>query len=435
MSEFSPFSKLQKRTVEVNFNGGSISGDAGVLLLREVDKKSGLTKDLSKCFLDRRDQGKVRHTVLGMLRQRVFGIAQGYEDLNDHDSLRNCKGMQASVGSLTTLASSPTLCRFEKMADRSFAIQAHKIMVEQFISSFKTPPKELILDFDATDTQIHGDQEEGHYNGYYKHECFLPLYVFCEKFLLASYLRPSCKDQALHSGAILKLLVDRLRQKWPDVRIIFRADCGFWRTHTISWCERNNVEYIVGIGGNQNLYKQTVDTVEQLREEFGDSQEGKLRKFTEFQYAAKGWKCERKIIGKAEINRHETNQRFIATNIERYDPKHLYEKIYCMRGEMENRIKEQKLDLFSDRMSAHEWWANQFRILLSAFAYILINYIRQKFLKGTRFAKAQIGTIILKILKVGAIISANTRKIIFSLASGCPDQDIWNIIMNKMRLE
>ena len=259
--------------------------------------------------------------------------------------------------------------------------------------------------------------------------------MFCDKFLLAAYLRPSYEDQALHSGAILKLLVDRLREQWPDVRIIFRADCGFWRPRTISWCERNDVEYIVGIGGNQNLYEQIVDVVEELREEFGDAKEGKIRKFKSFQYAAKSWKYERKIIGKAEINRHDTTQRFIATNIERYTPQHLYEEIYCMRGEMENRIKEQKLDLFSDRMSAQQWWANQFRILLSAFAYILINYIRQKYLAGTRLAKAQIGTIINKLFKVGAIILRNTRKIIFSLASACPYQDVWNIIMRKMRLE
>jgi len=247
------FQSFKSRKIEANFSGGAITSDGGVLILREIDNKLGLSRAAARVFKDQRVAGKRVHSILSMIRQRVFGIALGYEDLNDHNALRKDEAFQTSVEAEKHLASSSTLCRFEKSANREIGVGINRLLVEQFIASFKKPPEELVLDFDATDLPIYGNQEKKAYHGYYHHHCFLPLHVFCKDQLLISYLRPCNQDQAKHAWAILSLLVKRFRKKWPEVSIVFRADSGFCRHRIFQWCERNNVEYIVGIGGNSRL--------------------------------------------------------------------------------------------------------------------------------------------------------------------------------------
>lgn len=426
------FSTLKNRKIEVNFKGGDISSDGGVLLLREADRRLGISDGIAKLFPDQRDPSRITHHVLTMLKQRVYGIALGYEDLNDHDTLRHCPALQTAIDRLDNMASSATLCRFENSVDRKFVIEAHMLMVDKFIESYTETPKQLILDFDATDDEIHGHQEGRHYHGYYRHHCFLPLYVFCNKKLLVSYLRTSNQDQAKHSWAILAMLVKRLRQSWPDVEIILRGDSGFCRHKMLDWCDKHGVGYIVGQAQNGRLNKLLEPTMQQAREEYSKAQI-KQRHFTEFLYQAGSWSHERKIIGKAEVTNMGENPRYIVTNVSG-TPADLYEKIYCERGNMENRIKEQQLELFADRTSCHKWWPNQFRMILSSLAYTLVEYIRDKFLQGTELAVAQVGTIRLKLFKIGAIVIRNTRRIKFLLSSSYPYQSLWNSIMQKLAL-
>jgi len=427
------FPSQKGKKVEVNFSGGDVTSDGGVLLVREIDRKLGLTKKVSELIPDTRDQRYVDHSVEEMLAQRIYGIALGYEDVNDHITLRKDPGFQTAINCETDLASTSTLSRFENSVSRNTIVEINKLHVETFINSFKKAPKKLILDFDPTDDPIHGCQENRHYNGYYKSFCYLPLYVFCGEQLLVSYLRPCNIDGAKHSWAILSLLVKRFRQKWPGVKIIFRGDGGFCRPKMLQWCDKHDVSYIVGIGRNNRLLKfsealrtEAAELVEQTQE--------KHRLFGEFQYAAESWEHERKIIVKAEHTLLGANPRFIVTNLEG-NPQELYEKIYCARGDMENRIKEQQLDLFADRTSCHGWWANHFRLLLSSCAYVLISAIRRIALKGTTLAKAQCGTIRLKLLKIGAIIIRNTRRIKFLLSSSYPYQNLFYKIHRKLLLE
>jgi hypothetical protein len=427
------FSKVKNRQIEINFTGGDISSDGGVLLLREADRRIGMTNELAKIFVDEREASRVTHSMQLMIKQRVYGIALGYEDLNDHDNLRKCPAMQTSIDTLDDMASSSTLCRMENSADRQFAIKAHELMIDKFIASYKMTPKQLILDFDATDDEIHGEQEGKFYHGYYGHNCFLPLYVFCEKKLLVSYLRSSKQDQAKHAWAILSLLVKRFRKEWPEVEIIFRGDSGFCRHQMLDWSDRNNVKYIVGMAQNKRLNALLEPTMQKSKEAFVVSQE-KQRLFKEFQYKAGSWSYERKLVGKAEVTRLGKNPRYIVTNLSG-DPEDLYDKVYCARGEMENRIKEQQLALFADRTSCHKWWANQFRMILSAIAYTLVEYIRDKFLHSTELAKAQVGTIRLKLFKIGAVIIRNSRRVKFLLSSSYPYQRIWDHIMKTLALE
>jgi hypothetical protein len=375
------FSPCKGRKIEVNFQGGAVTSDAGIILLREVDRKLELTKALAEDFPDERDQRYVDHSIRSMMAQRIHGLALGYEDLNDHKTLRKDIGFQTAIDCDVDLASVSTLSRFENAATRETAINTNRLFVETFISTFKKPPKELILDFDPTDDRIHGHQANRYYHGYYKSYCYLPLYVFCNDQLLVSYLRPCNIDGAKHAWAILKLLVKRLRQEWPEVKIIFRGDSGFCRDLMLRWCDKHNVGYITGIGSNNRLLKASVDLRTKAAEEFERTQE-KQKLFGEFEYAAKTWKANRKIIVKAEHTSKGANPRFTVTNLSGA-PQMLYEEVYCGRGDMENRIKEQQLDLFADRTSCHNWWPNQFRLLLSGCAYVLISELRRTALKGT----------------------------------------------------
>ena len=429
--EILSFPALNRRKIEAEFSGGDITSDGGVLLLRQMDKQLGLMESINHILHDPREQDQVTHSQISLLRQRVYGLCLGYEDLNDHKTLRTDPAIQTALDRDDVLASQSTLCRLENRTDRRAMVDIHKVFFEQFIASFKKPPKELILDFDATDDPTHGSQEHVFYHGYYRHYCFLPLYVFCKGQMLVSYLRPSNIDGAKHSGAILKLLVTALREVWPDVHIIFRGDGGFCRHTMLSWCERYNVSYIVGYTRNKRLEKIIASALEATQKQFEITQE-KQRDFMCFRYGAKSWNKQRQVIAKLEVTDKGPNPRFIITNLPG-DAQALYDGVYCARGDMENRIKEQQLGLFADRTSAHDWWANQFRLLLSSLAYILLESIRRIALKGTELERAQATTIRLKLLKIGAVILRNTRRIRFLLSSHYPHQKLFKTVTARLQ--
>lgn len=425
------FPSCKRRRVEAEFRGGSISSDGGSLLLRDLDKRLGLVHTVARHLEDSRRQASCAHDLESLLRQRIFGLCLGYEDLNDHQTLRTDPALQTVLDKDSTLASAPTLCRFENRADRDFARVVHRALFDAFVASFDAPPEELILDFDATDDLVHGMQEGRFFHGYYDHYCFLPLYVTCGDHLLVSYLRASKIDAAKHAGAILKLLVHALRAVWPDVRIIFRADSGFCRHHVLDWCERNDVGYIVGIAKNNRLQTLAAELIEQAADVFEATNE-KQRLFDDLTYGAKTWTTERRVIVKAEHNRLGPNTRYLVTNLTG-DAQHLYDDLYCQRGDMENRIKEQQLDLFADRTSCHRWWANQCRLLLSSLAYTLMAALRRLALKNTELAHACCNTIRLKLLKIGAVILRNTRRVRFLLSSAYPHQALFRQVCAQIR--
>jgi len=427
------FPALKNRKIEVSFSGGSITSDGGILLLRQVEQKTKLLEKVTNIIPDDRDQDKIEHSVQSMLTQRVFGLALGYEDLNDQTTLRKDIAFQVGVNSTDVLASSPTLCRFENKATKKMAFDIHKVMVDHFIESQTETPKELILDFDATDDIVHGNQVGRYFHGYYDNYIFLPLYVFCGKHLLVSYLRTADKDGALHAWAILSLLVKRFRQVWPNVKIIFRGDSGFCRHEMFDWCERKSVYYITGAAGNKRLEKILKPTMDQAEKLFTETHQ-KQRLFVEFDYAAESWTKPRRIIAKAEYTKDGANPRYIVTNLPG-EPKALYDDSYCARGDMENRIKEQQLNLFADRTSCHNWWPNQFRLMLASLAYILIEHLREFALQNTELAEAQAGTIRLKIFKIGAVIIANTRRIMFKLSEYYPYQELFESIWQALTLK
>lgn len=425
------FPALKRRKIQAEFSGGDITSDGGVLLLREIDRRLGLLQAVDVAIPDPRDPRYIEHSQLSLLRQRIYGICLGYEDLNDHQTLRTDPAIQTSVERDQLLGSQSTLCRLENRVNRQTIVDLHKVLLEQFIASYDRPPEELILDFDATDDPVHGHQEGRFFHGYYDHHCFLPLYVFSGDQLLVSYLRSSKIDGAKHAWAILSLLVKRLRQAWPEVRIIFRGDSGFCRHRMLSWCERHAVGYVVGIAKNYALLRyiaEPMSIVQRLYELTGDKQ----REFFRFHYAASTWTKRRQIIAKLEITEKGQNPRFIITNLE-HDKQWLYDELYCARGDMENRIKEQQLGLFADRTSAHQWWANQFRLMLSSLAYVLMAGIRRLGLKGTELARAQMTTIRLKLLKIGGVILRNTRRIRFLLSSTYPYQELFLTIAARLR--
>jgi len=417
------FPRCKRRHVEAHFGGGAVSSDGGVLLLRQADRRLNLTARVASALGDERRAASCAHRVLALLRQRVYALALGYEDLNDHATLRADPGLQTAVERDEPLASSPTLCRWENRADRETAWAIHRELVEQFIASYKQPPRRVILDIDATDDAVHGDQEGRFFHGYYGQYCFLPLYVFCGSRLLVSYLRPSSSDPARHVWAILALLVRRLRAVWPEVEIVFRGDSAFCRWRMLWWCERHQVRYIVGLAKNSRVQAAAADLMEKARAVFMATGE-KQRLFADVVYAARTWDQPRRVIAKAEHGELGSNPRFVVTNLDG-EAQTLYDDVYCARGEMENRIKEQQLDLFADRTSCHRWWPNQLRLLLSSLAYTLLEAIRRLALQGTELARAQCGTIRLKLLKIGAVVVRNTRRVRFIFSSAYPLQALF----------
>ena len=430
------FSSLGRRQVQGDFAGGTLTSDAGGLLLREVDRCCGLIDALAGCLTDPRDPSRITHDLRTMLAQRIHGIALGYEDLNDHATLRTDPLFAVLADQPPEpnqpLASAPTLCRLENRVNRASLARMAGVLVEQFIASFDSPPEELILDFDATDDPVHGEQEGRFFHGYYDHYCFLPLYVFCGSRLLVAYLRPSNIDASLHTGPILKLLVRRLRQTWPKVRIILRGDSGFCRWKLLRWCEKREVFYVIGLARNSVLEKLAEPFTAAAKTQFEASLE-KVRNFHEVRYAAGTWDRERRVIVKAEHLPEGPNARFVVTNLAELSPAQVYDELYVARGNMENRIKEQQLALFADRTSCHAFLANQFRVLLSAAAYVLVEHLRRVGLPDTELEPAQAGTIRLKLFKVAARVVISVRRVVLHLSSAYPLADLFTRVLARLR--
>ena len=425
------FPGFSRRKIDVSFNGGDITSNGGVQLLRLADERTGLIKAAARAIGDSRRTKSCTHALESLVRQRVYGISLGYEDLNDHEALRADLALQTALSRDESLASPSTLCRLENRANRNTAVALHKVLIDNFIASYKQAPRRLILDVDATDDRVHGGQEGRFFHGYYDHYCFLPLYVFCGDQLLVSYLRSSKIDGAKHSWAILALLIKRLRQAWPKVEILARADSGFCRWRMLRWFDRHGVDYVIGIAKNPRLHDQSLAlrTLAQWRYwMMGEKQ----RLFSEVRYAAQTWDTPRRVIVKAEHSARGSNPRFVVTNLTG-NAQRIYDRIYCARGEMENRIKEQQLGLFADRTSCHTWWANQFRLLLSSLAYTLLETIRRVALHGTALARAQCGTLRLKLLRIGAIVLRNTRRIRLLLSSAYPNRELFCLVAARLK--
>ena len=400
------------KPIAIDFNGGKLTSDGGVLLLELADKNIRLTERINVIIFDPRDQRYINHQQRDLIAQRVFAIAHAYEDVNDHIRLRHDPALLAAVKNTTDeeqpLGSAPTLSRLENRITKKEMSELNKIFVELFIESYDTPPKQIFIDVDATEDIIHGNQEGRYFNGFYDDYCFLPLYFFCGDQLLWSQLRTSNKGGGFGAVAIFDYIAKRIKKEWPDVEIVFRGDAGFYSTTLLWYCERHGHKYILGFSSNAVLKRMSANIVfasEMFFVENGSQEPYRL--FWEYMYQAGTWKVPRKIIVKAERlpDRHhpligKENTRFVVTNLEG-TPQHLYENTYCARGDMENRIKEQQLMLFADRTSCHDFTANCFRLFLSSAAYVLIETIRRTALQGTPLANAQSDTIRTRLFKVG----------------------------------
>ena len=431
------FARVAGRAVVAGFDGGAITTDAGGLLLGATDRAIRLVDRFSSCFKDARSAVLVEHEVRTLVGQRVFGLAMGYEDLNDHDELRHDPIMAVLAGKLearrrdcapvagkSTLnrleLSKPTPSRYHKISHDEAAIEG--LFVDLFLDAHAKAPKQITLDLDATDDPLHGDQEGRFFHGYYGGYCYLPLYVFCGRHLLVAKLRRSNIDAA--SGSIVELarIIGQIRRRWPRVRILLRADSGFCREDLMVWCETNKVDFLFGLARNNRLTAEIADELAAAQEE--SERTGKpARRFKDFTWSTlKSWSRSRRVVAKAEWTGGDSNPRFVVTSLGRNgsEARYLYEKVYCARGEMENRIKECQLDLFADRTSSHTMRANQLRLWFASMAYVLISALRRIGLKHTQFAQAACGTIRLKLLKIGALVTISVRRIKIAMASGCP---------------
>jgi hypothetical protein len=433
------FPPVDGRAVVASFDGGRITSEAGALLLGATDKVLGLTRRLAGCFKDSRNQLFTEHAVQTLVMQRIAGIALGYEDLNDHDQLRHDPVMAVLANKLTAsradcapLAGKSTLNRLElskagptrynKIAADTHAIE--RLFVDLFLDAHAKAPSQITLDLDATDDPLHGHQEGRFFHGYYDCYCYLPLYVFCGRHLLAAKLRRSNIDAAAGALQEITRIVGQIRARWPRVRILLRGDSGFCREALMAYCEANRVDYVFGLARNERLQAEIEAEMANARDEA--ERRGKpARRFKDFRWSTlDSWSRMRRVIGKAEWTRGEANPRFIVTSLTpaEIDARRLYEVIYCARGEMENRIKECQLDLFADRTSAATMAANQLRLWFAAFAYVLICALRRIGLAHTQFATATCGTIRLKVLKIGALVKLSVRRVVVAMASACPYQ-------------
>ncbi len=447
-----PFQALGRREVTGRFDGGAITSDAGGLLLREVEARTGIIRRFAACFTDHRDPERIEHSVGELLAQRIFGLALGYEDLNDHDTLRHDPLLAVLVGKADptgqdrrcrkdrgkALAGKSTLnrleltpvgadqeSRYKKVVADTQRMEA--FFVELFLALQPAPPREIVLDIDATDDPIHGHQLGRFFHGYSDGYCYLPLYIFCGEFLLCAKLRPSDIDGAAGSVKQTAKIVERIRRVWPAVRIIVRGDSGFCRENLMSWCEANRVDYLLGLARNARLERILGRELHAAKLRFEATGEAS-RVFKDFTYRTqKSWSRERRVVGKAEHLAKGSNPRFVVTSLsaEEVDARTLYEERYCARGEMENRIKEQQMCLFADRTSCATMRANQLRLWMSSVAYMLLVALRQFGLQGTAMSHARCDTIRLKLLKIGALVRTTVRRVWISLSESCPYQRLF----------
>ena len=443
-TELFEFAPVEKKPVVASFDGGRITSDSGGLLLGRTDRKLGLTRRLAGCFTDVRDRRMVEHEVETLLKQRIFGIALGYEDLNDHDEWRHDPVLAAMIGKLeakrkdcAAAAGKSTLNRLElslsepsryhKIAHDGAAIE--NLFIDLFLESRAQPPGEIILDLDATDDPVHGKQEGRFFHGYYDSYCYLPLYIFCGDQLLASKLQPANIDASAGTVEELDRIVPRIRACWPQTRIVIRADSGFQREEIMKWCESNGVHYVLGVAKNKRLVREIERELAEAKEE-SEASGQPARRFREFMWTTRqSWSRRRRVIGKAEWTGGEANPRFIVTSLTEAEGygggRALYEETYCARGEMENRIKECQLDLFADRTSTATLRANQLRLWLASMAYVLVESLRRLALSSTRLSQATCGTIRRKLFKIGALVTVSVRRIKIACASACPYKDVF----------
>ena len=426
------------------FDGGAITSNGGVVLLAAADKAIGLCERLAACFNDYRNAGCIVHAKVDLLRQRIFGLGLGYEDLIDHDALRFDPALMAALDKPEdALAGKSTLNRMEHAGkighDRHHKLDhdpsaIERLFVDLFMEAHREPPIRIVLDLDATDDRLFGFQEGRHYHGYYDCYCYLPLYIFCGRHLLAAKLRSSSVDGAHGACSEVARIVAQIRERWPNISIVIRADSGFCRDELMTWCEENHVKYVLGLAGNSRLHKRIAR--ESRKAKLKSKRTGKpARVFADFEYRTRdSWSAKRRVIGKAEWTQGEANPRFIVTNV---DPafgaaKFLYEHVYCQRGEMENRIKECQADLFADRTPAPTMRANQLRLWLSSFAYVLMCAVRRIGLVGTDFERATCGTIRLQLLKIGALVTVSVRRVKLAFASACPGRDVFVLAQRRL---
>ena len=443
------FAACGAREIVARFDGGTISSDGGAFLLRQTDKRLNLLARLAECFLDGRNPEQVEHSILEMLSQRIYGLALGYEDLNDHEQLRNDPvfGILAGRSALEEpLAGKSTLNRMELGAgtkDRYKKITFWKeaideLLVKVFIESHAAAPDQIVLDVDTTDLTLHGQQEGRFFHGYYDSYCYLPLYIFCGEHVLCARLREANHDAAFGSLSEIQRIVAQIRAAWPDVKITLRGDSGFCRNELMSWCETHGVDFVFGLARNQKLRRIIGAQMHAATQQWNQTGQP-ARVFTEFSYQTKktkkgGWERERRVVAKAEHIDGKENPRFVVTSLtsESWGAQALYEELYCARGDMENRIKEQ-FSLFADRVSSETMRANQMRLYLSAMAYILVSGLRRLGLAGTELAEAQVPTIRIKLLKIGAQIRVTVRKVWVSMASSYPWQDLYRQVWVNLR--
>lgn len=439
------FAPQGRRQVEARFDGGTISSDGGAPLLREVDKRMKLLARFGECFLDGRSPAQVEHSVQAMVAQRVYGLALGYEDVNDHEQLRTDAVMQMLAGQEPgqTLAGKSTLNRLELgtgQPDRYKKITYWKdgvdeLLVRVFLEAHAAAPAQVILDMDTTDLALHGNQEGRFFHGYYDHYCYLPLYIFCGEHVLCARLREANRDAAAGSLTELQRVVGQIRAAWPQVRIIVRGDSGFCRDELMKWCEENAVDYVFGMARNKRLQRIIGQQLHEARQQWEQSQES-ARIFTEFDYQTKSgsWARARRVVAKAEHIAGKSNPRFVVTSLPApaWPAQPLYETLYCARGDMENRIKEQ-LGLFAERVSTESLRGNQLRLYFSAIAYVLVAGMRRLGLKGTEWAEAQVSTIRTRLLKIGAQIRVSVRRLTLSLASSYPWQSQFALVWANLR--
>ena len=437
------FGRVEGRIVEAAFDAGLVTSDSGALLLGATDRAIDLVGRFADCFRDHRRQDLIEHAVGTLVGQRIFGIALGYEDLNDHDELRHDPLMAVLSGKLAArrqdcapVAGKSTLNRLElsreepsryhKIGYDAAAIEA--LPVRLFLEAHKRPPERIILDLDATDDPLHGHQEGRFFHGYYDCYCYLPLYVFCGRHLLAAKLRRADIDASAGSVEEVARIVRQIRARWPFVRIVLRADSGFARETLMAWCEQNRVDYLFGLARNARLVAMIEEELAAARAA-AEKTGRPARRFKDFQWSTlDSWSQERRVVAKAEWTQGEANPRFVVTSLKRSEAaaRQLYEDIYCARGDMENRIKECQLDLYADRTSAQTMRANQLRLWFASMAYVLICALRRIGLAETTFADATCGTIRLKLLKIGALVRISCRRIKIAMASACPAAEEWS---------
>jgi hypothetical protein len=460
--------KLGGRDLVWRFDGGDITSDGGALLLKQLEQRTGIIRRFAACFQDYRRPDLIEHPLLDLIGQRVFGLALGYEDLNDHDELRrdpmlavalskdDVKGQhrRRAQDRGKALAGKSTLNRLEltapdydgssrqkgsdKPETKKIVVDPESIdalLVDLFVEAHQQAPEKIVLDLDATDDILYGNQEGRFYHGYYHDYCYLPLYVFCGDHLLCARLRMSNIDASADSVEELEPLIARIRQFWPAVKIMLRGDAGFCREKLMAWCERQSMDYVFGLAQNNRLKIQIAPQMAQAEQQYNETK-APTRVFTEFFYATKEtWSRQRRVIAKAEHMANGANPRFVVTTLspEEVAAQELYEKIYCARGECpENRIKEQQLDLFADRTSTGKMWSNQLRLYFSSIAYVLLKTLRRTALAGTELAQAQCGTIRRKLLKIGAQIRVTVRKVWVSLSSGYPHAALFTRVLSQL---